>query len=133
MEISKAWFVQAMPEVVLALETGVRRGELCGWLKSDFATRRHLYQVGRAVRRGQAGPELGEPKAHSRRTNPLSPHGQQAYDLLCARYPDSPYLLPGPGDALHAPSAATPGPALRRVASAAACQRLFTIKHPTRR
>lgn len=47
MEIAKAWFVQAMPEVVLALETGVRRGELCGFLKSDFAPRRHLYQVAR--------------------------------------------------------------------------------------
>ena len=103
MEIAKAWFVQAMPEVVLALETGVRRGELCGWMKSDFAPRRHLYQVARAVRRGQAGPELGEPKAHSRRTNPLSPHGQQAYDLLCARYPDSPYLLPGPDGGLMRP------------------------------
>lgn len=30
-EIASAWFLQTMPEVVLALETGVRRGELLGF------------------------------------------------------------------------------------------------------
>ena len=38
-EIASAWFLQTMPEVVLALETGVRRGELLGFFKSDFDTR----------------------------------------------------------------------------------------------
>lgn len=91
----KRWFIQRMPEVVLALETGARRGEMCGWLKSDFRPQKGWYQIARAVRKGACGPELGPPKAQSARTNPLSPHARQAYDLLCERYPDSPYLLPG--------------------------------------
>ena len=96
-EKAKRWFIQRMPEVILLLETGARRGELCGWRKSDFEPRRGLYQIARAVHKDETGrPELGPPKAHSGRINPLSPHARQAYELLCARYPDSPYLLPGP-------------------------------------
>ena len=81
-----------MPEVVLALETGVRRGELLGFFKSDFDTRRHVYSVARTVRkpRGQA-PETAAPKSLSYRTNPLTDRALQAVELLRQRYPDSPY------------------------------------------
>ena len=103
-EIASAWFLQTMPEVVLALETGVRRGELLGFFKSDFDTRRHVYSVARTVRkpRGQA-PETAAPKSLSYRTNPLSDRALQAVELLRQRYPDSPYLIPGPDGGLMRP------------------------------
>lgn len=103
-EIASAWFLQTMPEVVLALETGVRRGELLGFYKSDFDTRRHVYSVARTVRkpRGQA-PETAAPKSLSYRTNPLSDRALQAVELLRQRYPDSPYLIPGPDGGLMRP------------------------------
>ena len=93
-----------MPEVVLALETGVRRGELLGFFKSDFDTRRHVYSVARTVRkpRGQA-PETAAPKSLSYRTNPLTDRALQAVELLRQRYPDSPYLIPGPDGGLMRP------------------------------
>lgn len=103
-EIASAWFLQTMPEVVLALETGVRRGELLGFFKSDFDTRRHVYSVARTVRkpRGQA-PETAAPKSLSYRTNPLTDRALQAVELLRQRYPDSPYLIPGPDGGLMRP------------------------------
>ena len=103
-EIASAWFLQRMPEVVLALETGVRRGELLGFYKSDFDIQRQLYSVARTVRkqRGQA-PEIAAPKSLSYRTNPLSARARQAVDLLVEKYPDSPYLIPGPGGELIQP------------------------------
>ena len=103
-EIASAWFLQTMPEVVLALETGVRRGELLGFFKSDFDTRRHVYSVARTVRKphGQA-PEIAAPKSLSYRTNPLTDRALQAVELLRQRYPDSPYLIPGPDGGLMRP------------------------------
>lgn len=89
-EIASAWFLQTMPEVVLALETGVRRGELLGFFKSDFDTRRHVYSVARTVRkpRGQA-PETAAPKSLSYRTNPLTDRALQAVELLRQRLSDT--------------------------------------------
>ena len=86
------------------LETGVRRGELLGFFKSDFDTRRHVYSVARTVRkpRGQA-PETAAPKSLSYRTNPLTDRALQAVELLRQRYPDSPYLIPGPDGGLMRP------------------------------
>lgn len=89
-EIASAWFLQTMPEVVLALETGVRRGELLVFFKSDFDTRRHVYSVARTVRkpRGQA-PETAAPKSLSYRTNPLTDRALQAVELLRQRLSDT--------------------------------------------
>lgn len=103
-EVASAWFLQHMPEVVLALETGVRRGELLGFYKSDFDTHRQLYSVARTVRkqRGQA-PEIAAPKSLSYRTNPLSARARQAVELLMEKYPNSPYLIPGAGGKLIQP------------------------------
>lgn len=83
---------------------GVRRGELLGFFKSDFDTRRHVYSVARTVRkpRGQA-PETAAPKSLSYRTNPLTDRALQAVELLRQRYPDSPYLIPGPDGGLMRP------------------------------
>ncbi len=95
-EIASAWFLGCMPEVVLMLETGVRRGELLGFYKSDFDFRRHLYTVSRTVRKKPGcQPEIAAPKSLSYRTNPLSDRAEQALELLKIQYPDSIYLIPG--------------------------------------
>lgn len=98
-KIAERWFVQTMPEVVLLLETGARREELCGWYKSDFDLRRKLYHIQRAVicTRGNNLKEV-PPKAGNQRTNPISPIVAQAYRRLCELNPDSRYLLPGEND-----------------------------------
>lgn len=94
--IAERWFMDRMPEVVLLLETGVRREDLCGWYKADFDLRRKLYHVRRAViaTRGNILKEV-PPKDNSYRTNPLSPMAAQAYKKLCALCPCSSYLLAG--------------------------------------
>lgn len=102
-EIAERWFMHTMPEVVLMLETGARREEMCGWYKTDFDLRRKLYHIQRAViyTRGNILHEV-PPKAGSCRTNPLSPIAAQACKRLCDMYPDSKYLVPGEdGGPLH--------------------------------
>ena len=44
-EIASRWFLSRMPEVVLLLETGMRRGELVGLHPEDIDRRRRLYRV----------------------------------------------------------------------------------------
>ena len=43
-EIASRWFLSRMPEVVLLLETGMRRGELVGLHPEDIDRRRRLYR-----------------------------------------------------------------------------------------
>lgn len=101
--IAERWFIQHMPEVVLILETGVRRGEMCGWYKDDFDLRRRLYSVNRAIVATRGGVlKEKPPKNKSFRTNPLSPVAAQAYRILCERNPASRYLVSGEdGGPLH--------------------------------
>lgn len=67
--IAQKWFIGHMPEVVLILETGVRRGEIAGWLKSDFDIRNKVYHVRRAVTAQRGGIlKEGAPKSGSYRT-----------------------------------------------------------------
>lgn len=101
--IAQQWFINTMPEVVLMLEAGVRREEMCGWYKTDFDLRKKLYHVQRAViyTRGNVLREV-PPKDNSFRTNPLSPMAARAYGRLCELAPDSRYLVPGrDGGPLH--------------------------------
>ena len=103
-ESASRWFIRRMPEVVLLLETGVRRGELLGWHKDDFSRRKNTWTVSRAVHLVPGkGPCEGPPKCHSGRTAPLSPRGRQAVEILLQMYPDSPMLIPGPTGGIMRP------------------------------
>lgn len=97
--IAQQWFIHTMPEVVLMLETGVRREDLIGWHKKDFDTKRSIYHVLRAITSLRGGGfTVGPPKDESYRTSPLSPVGRQAYGILLEKYPDTDYLLGGDFD-----------------------------------
>ncbi len=98
-KIAEHWFMREMPEVVLMLETGVRREDMVGWHKTDFDTKRMMYHVRRSITALRGGGfTIGPPKDDSYRTNPLSPVGLQAYRRLLDLYPDTEYLLGGPFD-----------------------------------
>lgn len=99
MQIAQRWFLKTMPEVVLLLQSGVRREDLIGWRKNDFVLPKKLYHVQRAITTLRGGGfVIGNPKDDSFRTNPLTPIGIQAYKALLSKYSDTEYLLGGEFD-----------------------------------
>lgn len=101
--LAEQWFLPIMPEVVLILETGVRRGEMAGWQLQDFDLRIRAYDVERQLQPLKGGDVFeGPPKNDSYRTNPLSNVAVQAYKRCVALYGcDSTYLIHDDGRPLN--------------------------------
>ena len=93
-EIASRWFLSRMPEVVLLLETGMRRGELVGLRPEDIDRRRRLYRVQRSIAWVSGKPVERSPKCGSYRVCPLSDRALQAIDALQRRYAGK-YLISG--------------------------------------
>lgn len=93
-EIASQWFLSRMPEVVLLLETGMRRGELVGLHVEDIDRRHRLYHVRRSIAWVQGEPVERAPKCRSYRVCPLSERALQAVDALQQRYHGI-YLISG--------------------------------------
>lgn len=93
-EIASRWFLNRMPEVVLLLETGMRRGELLGLHTDDIDRRRKLYRVSRSIVWVNGQAEERAPKCRSFRVCPLSDRALQAVDALQRLYSGK-YLVSG--------------------------------------
>ena len=93
-EIASRWFLSRMPEVVLLLETGMRRGELVGLHPEDIDRRRRLYRVQRSIAWVSGKPVERSPKCGSYRVCPLSDRALQAIDALQRRSAGK-YLISG--------------------------------------
>ncbi|BCI60818.1 site-specific integrase [[Clostridium] leptum] len=92
-EIVEKYAMTRMPEVIILLETGLRRGELLGLSDEDIDLRNRDLSVNRSVadKRG-GGILINPPKWGSYRTNPLS---DRAITVLKWRCQSSGYLFPG--------------------------------------
>ena len=100
--LAEQWFIDKMPEVVLILETGARRGEMAGWRASDFDLRLRAYDIERQLQPVKGGGTLeGAPKNDSHRTNPLSNVAIQAYRRCLELYGPGPYLVHDQGRPLN--------------------------------
>lgn len=93
-EIASRWFLYRMPEVVLLLETGMRRGELIGLYPEDIDRRRKVYQVRRSIAWVHGEAVERPPKCRSYRVCPLSDRALQAVDMLLQRSSGR-YLISG--------------------------------------
>ena len=99
---AERWFLNKMPEVVLLLETGARRGEMAGWCSGDFDLRLRAYDISRQLQRQKGGVIVERaPKNDSFRTNPLSNVAIQAYKRCLEMYGPGPYLVHEHGAALN--------------------------------
>lgn len=100
--LAEQWFLDRMPEVVLLLETGARRGEMAGWQTSDFDLRLRGYDITRQLQPLKGGDTFEmPPKNESYRTNPLSNVAIQAYKRCLELYGPGPYLVHDAGKPLH--------------------------------
>lgn len=99
---AERYFLTRMPEVVLILETGARRGEMLGWQADDFDLRRRYYRIDRAIALVPGkGPQESLPKCGSIRVNPLSNIAVQAYRACLKTYGPGPYLVHNNGQAYN--------------------------------
>lgn len=80
-----------MPEVILLLETGLRRGELLGLQWEDIDFENKTITVRRAVADSKSGVKVNKPKWDSYRTNPLS---NKAINTLYSLIPGTGYIFP---------------------------------------
>lgn len=80
------------PEITFFLETGIRRGELCGLKKSDLHLSNKSFLVNRSIAEVHGGgiKEM-PPKWNSYRELPLSP---MAMRILAFQHNNSPYVFP---------------------------------------
>lgn len=93
-EIASRWFLNRMPEVVLLLETGMRRGELIGLHPEDIDRRHRIYRVQRSISWISGAAVERSPKCKSYRVCPLSDRALQAVDAL-QRLHSGKYLISG--------------------------------------
>ena len=89
-------------DVVLLLETGMRRGELLGLRREDIDWKNQSYTVARSVAdRHGGGVELRPPKWGSTRTNPLS---EKAYEILRRAARETGSVFPSPNGGAQSPN-----------------------------
>lgn len=93
-EIASRWFLHRMPEVVLLLETGMRRGELIGLTLDDIDRRRKVYRVNRSIAWVHGEAVERAPKCRSYRVCPLSDRALQAVNVLMQKNTGR-YLISG--------------------------------------
>lgn len=101
METVKAYAVDRMPEVVLLLETGLRRGELLGLMWSDFDEREQTLSVRRSMALKHGIVTANPPKWDSYRTLPLN---NETMQLIHGLPHDSLYLFPNANGEPHSPN-----------------------------
>lgn len=105
MEHVKQLALEQCPEVYLFLETGVRRGELCGFEWDDFKLNKGTYKVSRSVADVKGGGvKINPPKWSSYRENPLTP---EAVAFLRGLPRTSKYVFPGPDGGPQRPNVLT--------------------------
>lgn len=99
---AERWFMSHMPEVVLILETGARRGEMAGWQENDFDLKRKYYRIERSIILAPgSGPQERPPKCNSYRINPLSNIAVQAYKACIDLYGHGPYIVHDNGQPIN--------------------------------
>lgn len=81
-----------MPEVILLLETGLRRGELLGLRAEDFDLKEQTISVNRSIADIKGGTKVMPPKWNSYRTNPLS---RRVLEVLEQNRCRGGYIFPG--------------------------------------
>ena len=92
-DLVEEYALTRMPEVIVLLETGVRRGELLGLSSQDINLTHRTLSVNRSITDKQGGGVLiNPPKWDSYRTNPLS---EKAISVLQWRCQTDGYLFPG--------------------------------------
>lgn len=103
-QIKKAeeYAADKMPEVVLLLETGVRRGELLGLKWSDLDFKKKTISINRSIAdRHGGGIKINPPKWDSYRINPLS---ERAIRLLSTLSKDWDFVFPSETGAPQSPN-----------------------------
>lgn len=91
-----------LPEVLILLETGLRRGELCGLMWSDIDLNAMTISVNRSIaHKIGGGIEIHPPKWNSYRTNPLS---LRAAQILRNLPMSSEYVFPNRFNSVQQPS-----------------------------
>lgn len=90
-EIVKEFATVKMPEVILLLETGLRRGELLGLRVEDIDFKEQTISVNRSIADIKGGTKIMPPKWDSYRTNPLS---RRAIDVLQQSGCKAGYIFP---------------------------------------
>lgn len=89
-------------DVVLLLETGMRRGELLGLRREDIDWQNRSYTVARSVADCHGGGvEIRPPKWGSTRTNPLS---EKAFEILRRTANGAGFVFPGPDGGAQSPN-----------------------------
>lgn len=99
---AKEFFKERMPEVVLLLETGLRRGEMLGLMWKDLDFKENTLQVRRSISDMQGGGlEVRPPKWNSYRTIPIT---QELADMLQSLPKTSEYVFPNSLNNMQSPN-----------------------------
>ena len=95
LKIALEYFRDEFPDVVVALESGVRPGELVGFMWSDFDFEKMTYSVNRSIAKNSegGGVTINPPKKDSYRTNPMTRRMARTLKSLPTT---SLYVFPGP-------------------------------------
>lgn len=95
MKIALEYFEEEFPDVVIALESGARPGELVGFMWTDFDFCEMTYSINRSIAKNSegGGVTINPPKKDSYRTNPMT---QRMARVLKSIPRTSIYVFPGP-------------------------------------
>lgn len=85
---------ERMPEVIILLETGLRRGELLGLRWCDVDLKNKSITVERSIADAKQGVKVRPPKWNSYRTNPLSDLAVSTFNELKSDAPGDAYIFP---------------------------------------
>ena len=100
----EAYAAKHMPEVIILLETGLRRGELLGlkWSDIDFANQ--SISVNRSIADTKSGVKENPPKWNSYRTNPLSDLAADTLKKIKTDASEDAFVFPLPTGAPQSPN-----------------------------
>lgn len=99
--IAKQFFADRLPEVVLLLDTGLRRGEMLGLMWSDIDFENKTLTIRRSIADKQGGGvDISPPKMESYRTIPIP---QSLIDLLKELSRASEYVFPNQNGEVQLP------------------------------
>lgn len=101
--LAKSFFADTLPEAVLMLDTGLRRGEMLGLMWSDIDFENKILTVRRSVTDKQCGGvEISPPKMESYRTIPIQ---TSLCELLDKLPHSSEYVFPNARNVAQSPRA----------------------------
>lgn len=94
--------LEKFPEIVFSLQTGIRRGELCGFKKADINLQSKSFSINRSIAEVHGGGiKVMSPKWNSYREIPLS---HLAIQVLKLNDNDSPFVFPNKFGNAQSPS-----------------------------